>query len=151
MNNLSPLNSATETNIRKVKSGGPRSGNGPSLSKHNGRTHSGRFTELDPEKLRGGYYTSPHLANWLAKWVIRRRTDTVLEPSCGDGVFLDAAAARLARLGAGGPTIADKLTGVEIIPAEAEKAQHLRWIGTPALCIDFPKDDLRNRALPELR
>jgi hypothetical protein len=53
----------------------------------------------EPEKLRGGYYTSAPLAGWLCEWAIRARTDTVLEPSCGDGVFLEAAAKRLIDLG----------------------------------------------------
>jgi adenine-specific DNA methylase len=87
------------------------------------RTRNGRFTDLDGAKLRGGYYTSPEVAAWLAKWAIRSRTDTVLEPSCGDGIFLAAAATRLAELGSRGPTIADNLTGIEIIPSEAETAR----------------------------
>ena len=123
MNNPSPLCSATETRIRKVKSGDFTDGSRAPLPACNRQTHSGRFRELDPDKLRGGYYTSPHLANWLAKWAIRKRNDTVLEPSCGDGVFLEAAAARLVQLGTRGPAISDQLTGIEIIPAEAEKAR----------------------------
>ena len=86
-------------------------------------THSGRFTELDPDKLRGGYYTSPEVAAWIAAWAIRSSDDTVLEPSCGDGVFLEAAADRLSALGLRGPTIANRLTGVEILPAEADQAR----------------------------
>jgi adenine-specific DNA methylase len=42
-------------------------------------------------KLRGGYYTAPELADWLCNWAIRKSSDTVFEPSCGDGVFLRAA------------------------------------------------------------
>src|SRR5205807_19661 len=64
------------------------------------RTHSGRFTELDPDKLRGGYYTSVEIADWLCSWAIRSKSDRVLEPSCGDGVFLAQAASRLRALGA---------------------------------------------------
>ena len=58
-------------------------------------THSGRFTKLDVDKLRGGYYTSSELARWLCDWAIRTADDLVLEPSCGDGVFLEASAERL--------------------------------------------------------
>lgn len=87
------------------------------------QTHSGRFTELDQDKLRGGYYTSAEVAAWLCAWAIRSPKDRVLEPSCGDGVFLEAAAKRFAELGARSPAIARQLTGVEITAAEAARAQ----------------------------
>ncbi|MET1503441.1 N-6 DNA methylase [Burkholderia sola] len=87
------------------------------------RTQSGRFKDLDQDKLRGGYYTSPEVADWLCTWAIRSSNERVLEPSCGDGAFLCAAARRYAELGARSATIAGKLTGVEIIPAEAAHAK----------------------------
>ncbi|ANT54262.1 Eco57I restriction-modification methylase domain-containing protein [Mesorhizobium amorphae] len=83
---------------------------------------AGRFTDLDQDKLRGGYYTSAEVAHWLCAWAIREASDNVLEPSCGDGAFLAAAAERFTQLGVRGPDIADRLTGIEIIPAEAERA-----------------------------
>jgi len=87
------------------------------------RTHSGRFTDLNPDKLRGGYYTSAALAAWLCAWVIRKADDFVLEPSCGDGAFLEAAANRLGALGAKGADRANYLCGVEVLTGEAEKAR----------------------------
>jgi adenine-specific DNA methylase len=87
------------------------------------RTHSGRFTSLDADKLRGGYYTSSELARWLCSWAIRDADDLVLEPSCGDGSFLHAASSRLEELGARGPDRANNLHGIEIIPDEADKAR----------------------------
>jgi adenine-specific DNA methylase len=87
------------------------------------RTHSGRFTDLDADKLRGGYYTSPALARWLCAWAIRDANDLVLEPSCGDGAFLDAAAERVGELGKAGPARADHLFGVEILADAADKAR----------------------------
>ena len=88
------------------------------------RTHRDRFTDLDPDKLRGGYYTSPELAGWLSSWAIRSARDRVLEPSCGDGVFLDAAANRLKKVGLEGGRGIDHLFGIEILEVEAAKA---RW------------------------
>ena len=41
-------------------------------------------------KLRGGYYTPMDLACFLVKWVSGINPKTILEPSCGDGVFLEA-------------------------------------------------------------
>lgn len=87
------------------------------------RQHSGRFTDLDVDKLRGGYYTSSELARWLCEWAIRDAEELILEPSCGDGAFLEAASARLAELGKHGPTRANHMHGVEIIPDEADKAR----------------------------
>jgi len=94
-----------------------RHGRGPA------RTHSGRFTDLDSDKLRGGYYTSAEIADWLCAWAIRDATDKILEPSCGDGVFLESAALRLTALGANGAAVSKQLTGIEIIDAEADKAR----------------------------
>jgi adenine-specific DNA methylase len=71
------------------------------------------------DKLRGGYYTSPVIAKHLCDWAIRSKKDHVLEPSCGDGVFLEAAAHRLIELGTAEDHISRQLAGVEIIPAEA--------------------------------
>lgn len=87
------------------------------------RTHSGRFTDLDLDKLRGGYYTSPQLAAWLSSWAIRSATDRVLEPSCGDGVFLEAAAGCLEIVGPRVGGGANQILGVEILEGEAAKAR----------------------------
>lgn len=101
--------------------GSPRKFRG--VTENSMRTHSGRFTDLDADKLRGGYYTPLILARWLADWAIRSADDVVLEPSCGDGVFLDAALTRLEVLGARGPTLANHVIGTEILTGEAEKAR----------------------------
>lgn len=42
------------------------------------------------EKLRGGYYTPEDLALFLARWVAQGQPTSILEPSCGDGAFLEA-------------------------------------------------------------
>lgn len=86
-------------------------------------TRNGRFIDLDPDKLRGGYYTSHEVVDWLCAWAIRATTDRVLEPSCGDGAFLVGAVQRLGKLGASASTIAKNLTGVEIIADEAARAR----------------------------
>jgi adenine-specific DNA-methyltransferase len=71
------------------------------------------------QKLRGGYYTPTPIAEFLCDWAIRRSGESVLEPSCGDGEFVVAAAARLRSLGAKSPS----LTAVEFIGTEARKAK----------------------------
>ncbi len=47
-----------------------------------------------PTKLRGGYYTDPDLARFLVRWAVNGDSPTVLEPSCGDGIFIEALGAR---------------------------------------------------------
>lgn len=66
------------------------------------------------QKLRGGYYTPPELAAYLAGWAIGPKAEAVLEPSCGDGVFLDA-------LQACAPRKID-VTAIEVDALEAAKA-----------------------------
>lgn len=80
-------------------------------------------TDETPEaiKARAAFYTPPAIAKFLARWAIREAADRVLEPSCGDGVFLLAAAERLEYLGGG----ADALVGVELEATEAAKTHRL--------------------------
>lgn len=67
-------------------------------------------------KLRGGYYTPQDLACYLSRWVLSRSPSSVLEPSCGDGVFFRA-------LSAVGASSIKSLMGFEIEPTEAVTAQ----------------------------
>jgi adenine-specific DNA methylase len=48
------------------------------------------FKNASSAKLRGGYYTPAPIASFLLRWGINDKTDRdILEPSCGDGVFLE--------------------------------------------------------------
>src|SRR5215216_4920330 len=42
------------------------------------------------QKLRGGYYTPLSLAAYITRWIDELRPASILEPSCGDGVFVEA-------------------------------------------------------------
>ena len=42
------------------------------------------------QKLRGAYYTPLQLANAMVGLVASHNITNVLEPSCGDGVFIDS-------------------------------------------------------------
>ena len=66
-------------------------------------------------KLRGGYYTPAPLADYLCRWAIRKPSDRVIEPACGDGVFVRSATSQL---GKGGT-----VTAVEVVPTELERAK----------------------------
>ena len=67
------------------------------------------------QKIRGGYYTPPVLADYLCRWAIRSPSDQVLEPSCGDGSFIASAASLLDATG--------QITAIEIVEREIEKAR----------------------------
>ena len=42
------------------------------------------------EKLRGGFYTPNPIASFILKWAFNGNPSMeTLEPSCGDGVFLE--------------------------------------------------------------
>jgi adenine-specific DNA methylase len=49
-------------------------------------------------KALGAYYTDEVVAEFLVRWAVRSASDRVLDPSFGGGVFLKAAAKRLAGL-----------------------------------------------------
>ena len=78
--------------------------------------------KLSPQKLRGGYYTPQTIAEFLCRWSIQEDTDSVLEPSCGDGSFIEAAIRRFKGLGMDGKNIDGKIKGIELIEEEALKA-----------------------------
>ena len=41
------------------------------------------------QKLRGAYYTPLQLADAIVEIFASQNISTILEPSCGDGVFID--------------------------------------------------------------
>lgn len=71
------------------------------------------------QKLRGGYYTPPPIAEFLSRWALERRPQSVLEPSCGDGRFLQALANQV---NAGRGLAPAFIDAVELLPQEANKA-----------------------------
>ena len=77
------------------------------------------------EKLRGGYYTSPDIADFLFRWIDEIAPTKVLEPSCGDGVFLRAIARARSH------SLTD-VVACEIVSDEAAKAR--------AVAAELPQD-----------
>ncbi len=66
---------------------------------------------VSADKVRGGYYTPPAVARFLARWV-RLAGPRILEPSCGDGAVLREVAA-----------LSDQAHGVELVAREAAKSR----------------------------
>lgn len=83
------------------------------------------------QKLRGGYYTPPDIADYLTRWIAPLGPGRVLEPSAGDGRFIRALAGR-ARTGQAGAGLMS-VTACELDPAEAEKCREAMSRLAPAV------------------
>ncbi|HET6515490.1 MAG TPA: N-6 DNA methylase [Thermodesulfovibrionales bacterium] len=77
------------------------------------------------KKVLGAVYTPPRVASALVRWAIRSHHDKVLDPSCGDGVFLKAAKEHMIAIGNKKPFC----MGVDIDPKAAAESS--------AICADF--------------
>lgn len=90
-------------------------------------------SEVKSEKLRGGYYTPEPIAQFICNWAIDINTKGILEPSCGDGVFLKEAAKKVMEINPD-LSIEDTIVGIELIEEEAKKAS---TYGTKVIFGDF--------------
>lgn len=57
--------------------------------------------ERHRRKSLGAFYSPRHLVEPMVAWAIIRPDQTVLDPPCGDGIFLETAVRRLHDLGTG--------------------------------------------------
>jgi len=84
------------------------------------------------EKLRGGFYTPAPIAEFILRWAINGNKDfDILEPSCGDGVFLKALKQNNFQF--------KSITAIEYNPDEAKKAEQIFLHDTSLINIDFHK------------
>ncbi|MGH2352939.1 MAG: HsdM family class I SAM-dependent methyltransferase [Chloroflexota bacterium] len=74
-------------------------------------------------KRLGAYQTPAPLARFLVDWATRSMGDRILEPACGEAVFLEAVVNRLQALG-GTPDCA-QVVGYELEPEAAARARQL--------------------------
>jgi adenine-specific DNA methylase len=72
------------------------------------------------QKVAGAYYTPPEIAEALVRWAIRRPDDRVLDPACGEAVFLRSAVVRLRSFDAFAPL---GVNGFELDRAAAGRAR----------------------------
>ncbi len=78
---------------------------------------------LDSKKLRGGYYTPQAITDFICKWAITKPTQRVLEPSCGDGNFIESAIRRFKELGVPEKKLFGLIKGIELVENEADKSK----------------------------
>lgn len=82
------------------------------------------------EKLRGGFYTPDPIASFILKWGINGSSDyDILEPSCGDGVFLKQLKENNHNF--------KSVTAIEFDDVEAEKAEKIKLKNKPVINTDF--------------
>lgn len=82
------------------------------------------------EKLRGGFYTPEPIAAFILMWGINGSSSyDILEPSCGDGVFLKHLKKQNYKF--------NKITAIELDETEAEKADKISLNNKAVLNTDF--------------
>lgn len=83
-------------------------------------------------KSRGAFFTPREITDFLSEWALRRASDTVLEPSCGEAAFLVSATRRLRALGAS-PDLRRQLVGIDVHDESVRCAEReLQPLGTEA-------------------
>ena len=86
--------------------------------------------DASAEKLRGAYYTPPAIASFILHWGINGSNDyDILEPSCGDGVFLEC----LSKY----KMLFHSVLAVEYEKDEAEKARAINLHNAEVINDDF--------------
>ena len=79
----------------------------------------------DLRKARGAFFTPPAIADFLAHWAIKDSSARVMDPTCGEAVFLQAAGKRLRKLGADDAAIARQLHGIDLHAASLDSASDI--------------------------
>lgn len=86
--------------------------------------------EASHDKLRGGFYTPEPIAEFILRWGINENTELdILEPSCGDGIFLKAIK--------NGEFKYNSVTAIELDEIEATKAENINLLNTEIINTDF--------------
>jgi tRNA1(Val) A37 N6-methylase TrmN6 len=75
--------------------------------------------ERHARKALGAFYSPPALVAPMIAWAVPSPLHAVLDPSCGDGIFIEAAARRLIRLGASPAAAARQLRALDVNPEAA--------------------------------
>lgn len=89
------------------------------------------ITQASAEKLRGGFYTPEQIAEFILRWGLSDVNNNcdILEPSCGDGVFLEQLKRYEGEFGS--------VTAIELDEVEAAKAEAINLTDTTVINTDF--------------
>jgi adenine-specific DNA-methyltransferase len=90
------------------------------------RVEDSLLSEGPDRKSRGAFFTPPAIADFLTRWAVRGNGDArVLDPTCGEAVFLLSAARHLRSLGCDPASLDQHLYGVELHRPSLEAATEL--------------------------
>ena len=86
--------------------------------------------DASEDKLRGGFYTPQEIAEFILKWTLGDGdAKAILEPSCGDGIFLKALSESEYNF--------DSILGIELKEEEAKKSDAINLKNKTVLHGDF--------------
>jgi adenine-specific DNA-methyltransferase len=105
---------------------------------------------MEERKLRGGYYTPHEITKFISEWAITSTKESILEPSCGDGNFIEASIQRLKKIGLDTKKIKNNILGIELMKEEADKTKkRVEALDVNSNCIinsDFFSYILKNKS-----
>lgn len=84
----------------------------------------------EPKRL-GAIYTPRSLADFLVRWAVRAASDRVLDPACGEAVFLESIVARLCEFSQ--VPRPGQLVGYEV---DAAAARHANGVAPAATVVE---------------
>jgi adenine-specific DNA methylase len=82
------------------------------------------------QKSLGAFYTGEPVARWIVKWAVRSPGNTVLDPSCGVGVFLDSASKCLDTERNGHPLLWGIDVDAKALRSASERVAHCKLLNT---------------------
>src|SRR5215208_1478218 len=116
-------------------------------------------SDQDPilRKARGAFFTPPAIAEYLARWAVGSNPRArVLDPTCGEAIFLLAAGRRLRDLGCPPSDLNQQLYGVDLHSASVRTSMQLleaEGMGaqlTVGNFFDIPGPDQLGCPIPEM-
>lgn len=106
-----------------------------------------RSDSPESRKQRGAFFTPAGIADFLAEWATAGRAEArVLDPTCGEAVFLLSAARRLAANGASPAASRELLHGVDLHEASLEQSR--RALASEGFDASLVAGDFFNQAPP---
>ncbi len=88
------------------------------------------INKASAQKLRGGFYTPEPIASFMLKWAFNGNDDLdILEPSCGDGVFLEEIQKSNHKY--------NSVTAIELDEIEADKSKAINLKNTTVINDEF--------------
>lgn len=108
-------------------------------------------------KARGAFFTPPAIADYLASWAVDEDPSArILDPTCGESVFLQAAARELEAAGANGKRLGDQIFGIDTEPESVTRSRNALSAGGYAATLavkdffEIPAPNQIGCTLPEM-